>query len=157
MVLEVIETRSIQDRWFIEGQQYDYTSTMMDEEFDCWDCKGLRRQYSHLYIKFYIVVIDGTSYYLPDDMIAKIDFVETADTDMTTRKEKYEAEMMTDAYVTDGDYVKAAKKLFGINIGAKKSNDQADYAHNDIIDNMKKKAYDNFFKKEISQKGINDT
>ena len=157
MVLEVIETRSIQDRYFIEGQQYEYTSTIMDEESDCFDCKGLHRKYSHLYVKFYLVVIGGTTYYLPQDMIAKIDFVETASTDMSTRKEKYEKEGMTDAYVKDGDYVKAAKRLFGINIGAKKKNDQADYAHNDIIDNMKIRAYDNYLAKEIKQTGIDET
>ena len=155
MVIEIVERREISDYWFLDGQQYDYTETSMRTVDSCTSCGTAI--YPSLRLLHYHIVIDGTTYYVPENIAAKVDGATSADTDLSTREEKYLDEMTTDAYVTDGDYVGAAKRLFDINIGAKTGPDQADYADQERLEEMKREAYQNVEGREINRTGINET
>jgi len=118
MIIQMVETIQITNHdgishWFIEPQQYAYTSTSRGKDG---------------YIR-YTVTLDDIEYDIPEYVIALLPG-ETPSADMRSISQRMEDYVMRDPseeLLGTKDVVKAAQEFLGVDISAKQSMDQVDY------------------------------
>lgn len=114
---------------FNSGQEWevlDSYEAMYDKD-PCDDCPpAITRFYRFIY------PIDGITYTAPESIVVIIPQHTTNNRTPTTQEEKWKTKVTRDQIkllYDKEDYVRAAKEFHGIDIGAKKREDQADYSH----------------------------
>lgn len=130
---------------FYEWSEWEYIDTyeaIREEEDDSGLDEGTNRYINDcqgLYVRYYRVERDSIIYSIPEDVITIIDRntntnypegVRQAWQDEVTRDELLN-------YYDKEDYVKATKDFLGIDIGAKKRADKADYAQESRFNQLK--------------------
>jgi len=131
MVIQIVYDVSIAGRWFLEGQQYAYTSTSFIDLVDCYLCNF---KYTRKAMVHYVVEVDGVTYNIPEMVCATVK-ADTPSTDMRgTMQRALEYEPVTDPLddlYGKKDYVRGAKDLLGVDISDQEI--QVDEKRNELL------------------------
>ncbi len=116
MVIQIIKSVQVNNKWFVKGQEYEsigYENRLYEDQFlPCEPCDDEQAG------RHYIVEndVDGeTPYYIPWMFVGVLD-QDTPDDDMRSYWALYDERALKDGVVKDGDYVKGAKEVLGIDI-----------------------------------------
>lgn len=121
MVIKIVTNVQVNDRYFLIGQEYSYVdSVTYDVTQSNFGGQGVRKRLG------YLTIIDNIQYIIPAEDAALIK-KDKPSTNMMGMHELHRVAATQDAVVFDGNYVKAIKDRFDIDITPYKRADQADY------------------------------